>query len=74
MDKFKNSKTSNYDLSDLEISIGLDDEYDDETDDETDDEYDDEYDVEYDEEEDERDVGIPNNIHTVNAIQNLLGM
>ena len=66
MDKFKNSKTSNYDLSDLEISIGLDDEYDDETDDE--------YDDEYDEEDDERDVGIPNNIHTVNAIKNLLGM
>ena len=58
MRKFYKSKKSNYDLSDLEIVIDNDD-----------DEYDDD---EYDDDDD--DVEIPDDIHTINAIKNLLGM
>lgn len=61
MRKFYKSKKSNHDLSDLEIVIDDDDEeYDDDDDDA--DEYDDD------------DVEIPDDIHTINAIKNLLGM
>ena len=72
MDKYKKQ----YDSRDLEITIDdeYDDEYDDEDDIEDDIECDDDYedDIECDDNDD--DIKIPNDIHTINAIKNLLGM
>ena len=82
MDKYKKYKTQ-YDSSDLEITIDdeydYDDDYEDdiECDEECDDydDYDDDYedDIECDEECDDN-IEIPTNINTINAIKNLLGM